>query len=447
MDPLARQVDSAPSTIGVFVHPLAIGSRQVSMLTTPPVTVRMLGCVAVPVLLVCATAAAQEWTRLRGPNGEGHSSATTIPTQWTDKDYKWRVELPGIGYSSPVIWGQRVFVTSALEADATQIVRCLRTSDGSLVWEQRFPSCVHPRHRFNCYASSTPTVDEDRLYFCWGNPKNLHVVALDHEQGRTVWSRELGPFEGEHAFGASPILVDDLVIIPNDQDPSSSVIALDTKTGATRWTAKRDKKLAGYATPFLFQTPSVPPQLIIAASKHGLTSLDPKTGKMNWELAVLPHRVVGSGTVASGLIVAGSGGGGVGLRTVAVRPAVPGQQAEPKVVYELPKGTLPYVPAPIGHGSLLFLWFDKGVVSCLDAPTGKVHWRERIGGDFFGSPVCVNGRLYCISRDGEVVVLAAADRYELLARVKLGERSNSTPAISEGVMYLRTVSHLMALGG
>ncbi len=384
---------------------------------------------------------------MRGPNGEGVSAATSIPVQWTEKDYKWRVELPGIGYSSPVIWGQRIFVTSALQEDATQIVRCLRTTDGELLWEQRFPSFTHSKHRFNCFASSTPAVDKDRLYFCWANPKNYYVMALDHQQGRTLWHRELGPFVAQHGFGASPIVVDDLVILPNDQDDDSSVLALDAKTGKTRWIAERAKKLAGYATPFVFQSEGAPAQLIVAASKHGLTSLDLKTGKKNWELAVLPQRVVGSGTLASGLIVAGSGGGGVGIRMVAVQPAVPGKQAEPKVVYEIPKGTLPYVPAPIGYGSLLFLWFDKGVVSCLDAPTGKVHWRERIGGDYFGSPVCVDGRLYCISREGEVVVLAAADKYQLLARVQLGERSNSTPAVADGVMYLRTVSHLMALGG
>lgn len=408
---------------------------------------RVFAGVAVLASLLSSMAIGQEWTRLRGPNGEGISAATTIPTQWTDRDYKWRVELPGIGYSSPVLWGERVFVTSALDADATQIVRCLRTSDGSLVWDQRFPSFTHTKHRFNCFASSTPAVDKNNVYVCWANPENIHVLALDHEQGKTVWSRELGPFVAEHAFGASPIVVDDLLIVPNNQDAASSVIALDTKTGKTRWIAERQKKLAGYATPFLFPSPGAPDQLIVAASKDSLVSLDPKTGKQNWELPVLPQRVVGSGTVASGLIVAGSGGGGVGLRTVAVRPAVPGKQAAPEVVYEIPKGTLPYVPMPIAHGSLLFLWFDKGVVSCLDAATGKLHWRERIGGDFFGSPVWVDGRLYCISRDGEVVVLAAAEKYQLLARVKLGERSNSTPAIAGGVMYLRTVSHLMALGG
>ena len=396
-------------------------------------------------LFSASWAAGQEWTRFRGPNGAGISEDTTIPVQWTGKDYKWRVELPGSGYSSPVVWEDKVFVTSGLEEDGTQIVRCLKTSDGGLIWERRFSSITHPKHRFNCYASATPAVDKDHLYFTWATPKKYNVVALDTQQGRTVWERDLGPFEAEHGFGGSPILVDDLLVIPNDQDGESSVVALDRMTGQVRWKAPRRTEKTAYSTPFLFQPEGAPAQLILTSWSHGISGLDPKTGKTHWELGVLANRVVGSGAVASGLIVASCGVGGSGTRLVAVRPGIPSKGVQAEVAYDV-KGSLPYVPVPVTFGSLLFLWYDHGVVTCVDAPSGKIHWRQRVGGEFFGSPVRVADRLYCISRDGEMVVLAAADKYKLLARINLEERSNSTPAVSGGVMYLRTISHVMAIG-
>lgn len=396
--------------------------------------------------LCAASATGQEWTRFRGPNGTGVSERADLPIQWTASDYRWRVELPGIGYSSPVLWGQRLFVTSALEEDATQIVRCLRASDGGTVWEQRFASITHPKHRFNCYASATPPVDQDHVYMVWATPKQYHVVALEHQEGRIIWKRDLGPFEAEHGFGASPILVGDALIVPNDQNGKSSVIALDRTTGKTCWEAPRRSKIASYSTPFLFEPEGAPPQLILTSSSHGVSALDPKTGKTLWELEVLNNRIVGSGVVASGLIVATCGVGGAGTRTVVIRPGIPSKAIQAEVAYDVPRGALPYVPVPITRDDLLFLWYDRGAVTCLDAPTGKVRWRERVPGEFFGSPVRVGDRLYCISRDGDMVVLAAADQFKLLARFNLGERSNSTPAVAGGVMYLRTVSHVMAIG-
>ncbi len=145
------------------------------------------------------------------------------------------------------------------------------------------------------------------------------------------------------------------------------------------------------------------------------------------------------------MIFAAAGVGGVGRQMVAVRPGDPDRGVEAKLAYNV-QGSLPYVPVPVARGSLVFLWNDQGVVTCLDGPTGKVRWRERVGGDYFGSPVRLGDRLYCISRDGKLVLLAAADKFQLLARIDLGERSHSTPALADGVLYLRTVSHLMALG-
>jgi outer membrane protein assembly factor BamB len=399
-------------------------------------------------LMLCTSCpvAGQEWCRFRGPNGAGESDAATIAVTWTAKDYNWRVGLPGIGHSSPVVWGERIFITAAIEADATRIVQCLKTADGSVIWKTTFPGTTYKKNRSNSYAAATPPVDQDRLYTTWVAPEAYLVLALDCQTGREVWRRDLGPFVAQHGFGASPILFGDLLIVPNDQDGKSFVVALDRKSGEIRWQADRRSDKAAYSTPCIFQPEGGSPQLILTSSAHGINSLDPQTGKTNWELDVLEHRVVGSPMIAAGLVIAGCGEGGGGKQMLAARPADPGKNVEAKVMYNF-EGSLPYVPIPVACGRLVFLWSDSGVVTCADAPTGKIHWRERVGGKFYGSPVRVRDRLYCMSREGEMFVLAAADQYKLLGQINLEEPSHCTPVVAAGTMYLRTFSHLMSLGG
>jgi len=397
-------------------------------------------------LLACsATSPAEEWTRFRGPNGSGQGHADRLPVAWTAKDYLWRSKLPGVGHGSPVVWGDRLWVVSALE-DGTQVVRCLATADGSLLWERRFPARTYRINSFNALASTTPAVGPDHVYVTWATPESYRVVALAHASGREVWSRDLGPFRAEHGFGASPVVVDDLLIVPNDQEGDSSIVALQCATGETRWRLDRPTREAAYATPIVYQPPGGRPQLILSSSACGLTSLDPATGRLYWEEKLFDFRVVGSPVVAGELVVAACGSGGGGNRTVAVRPGVPDKGTPAELVYEV-KGSLPYVVTPLVCDRLLFLWSDSGVVSCLEAASGKVHWRKRVGGKFFGSPVLAAGRVWCISRDGEMVILAAANEYKLLGRVDLGEPSHATPAVAGGVMFLRTQSHVMALDG
>lgn len=397
------------------------------------------------VLLFTPPVAAQQWTRFRGPNGSGQSEAAGIPVRWSTKDYIWRVKLPGTGHSSPVVWGDRVFVTSAIEQDATRIIRCLRTSDGGLIWKRQFASTTYKKNQFNSYAAATPAVDQDHVYLSWTTPDEYILLALDQAKGRVVWRRDLGPFVARHGSGASPILFDQMVIVPNDQQGNSSTIALDRMTGATRWQIPRRSDRTAYATPCIYRPDGGPPQLVLASSAHGVSALDPYTGRTIWELDVFEDRVVGSPVIAAGLVFAYAGEAGSGKRFVAIRPGDPAAGIEAEVAYEV-KGSLPYVCIPVAYADLLFLWYDQGVVTCLDAPTGKIHWRNRVGGKYFGSPVRVADRIYCICRSGEMVVLAAAAEYKLLARISLEERSHSTPAIADGVMYLRTVSHLMAIG-
>ena len=395
-------------------------------------------------------AAAQPWPQFRGPDGSATADgaqAPKLPLAWTEIDYRWRVKLPGEGWSSPVIWGERVFVTAASPEDGTKIIRCLRTSDGGLVWEKRFAAQTYPKYANNGFASSTPVLDENNVYWAWATPKAYAVLALDKAKGELLWRRDLGPFVSQHGFGASPIAVDDLLILPNDQDGKSSVLALERRTGKTRWEVPRKTDRTSFATPCVYRPPQGPAQVILASSAEGVISLDPTTGKKNWELPVFEFRVVGSPVVCSGLVFAACGSGGGGKRMVAIRPGDVAKGTKAEVVYDVEKA-MPYVVTPVARGDRLFLWADSGIVSCMDVPSGKILWRKRIGGKYFGSPVRVGDRLYCISQQGKMVIVAAEDKYRPpLGEVDLGEAAFSTPAVCDGVMYIRTKSHLMAIEG
>jgi outer membrane protein assembly factor BamB len=344
--------------------------------------------------------------------------------------------------------GDRLYVTSTNADDATRTLHCVDTVDGKTAWKQSFPSTTHRMNGSNSYASSSPAVDAERVYLLWSSPESYTAIALDRSTGKEVWRRELGPFESQHGFGASPILFGEMLIAPNDQDGKSFVVALDRKTGKTVWQAERKTVTSGtcYSTPCIFQPEGGAPQLILTCLAHGISGQDPQTGKTIWELPVLKARVVGSPMIASGLIIAGCGQGGGGKQFVAVRPADPAKGVEAKLAYEFPS-PLPYVPTPVAYGRLVFLWSDQGLVTCADAPTGEIRWREKVGGKYFASPIRVQDRLYCTSQTGDMVVLAAADKYKLLGHVDLEEPSFATPAIADGVMYLRTLSHLMAVSG
>jgi len=406
-----------------------------------------------------ADAAEGEWSRFRGPNGAGISAATTVPVRWTQNDYNWRAALPGPGHSSPVLWGDRIYLTCGDPGTAGRTVLCLGAADGRVLWRREYPSVTYEQHQDNGYATATPAADADGVVVTWTMPQEVVLLALDAD-GRDVWRRNLGPFVGMHGSGTSPIIYGDLVVLGNDQegpqrmlgtkDPRvarSFLVAVDRKTGQTRWQLERRSALAAYSTPCVYQPPGAPPELIFSSTAHGVTSVDPAAGKVNWEVPdVFKDRCVGSPVWMPGLVFAGFGYGTRGTLYVAVRPGSRDGKTAAAVAYEIGK-PVPLIPTPIVKDGRLFLWGDDGQVACLKAATGEVVWRERVGGSFYGSPVWVDGRLYAIARNGDVAVVAAADKFELLARVPLGEPSYATPAVAGGVMYLRTATHLYSLGG
>jgi outer membrane protein assembly factor BamB len=426
--------------------------------------IRFVSSVIALSLLAALPAAADDgpWNRFRGPNGAGISHATTVPVRWTEKDYNWKIELPGAGHSSPVAWGKRVLVTCGDPATALRTLLCLDATTGRTLWKREYPSKTYDQHRDNNYASSTPAVDADGVVITWSTPEAIVLLALDLE-GRELWRRNLGPLISIQGSGSSPILYQDLVVLANDQEDMerspgrrkdgpnpagrSFLIAVDRKTGQTRWQTETKTFLAGYSTPCVYQAEGGPAELVFSNTAQGIMGVDPATGKIDWEIGQpFLDRAVISPVVAPGLVIAGHGAGLRGLRCLAVRPGSRGQGTPPTLAYAVTKA-IPMVPTPLVKDGRLFLWADDGVVSCLRVSTGEEVWRERVGGTYYASPVWVDHRLYNVSRTGEVVVLAAGDQFQVLSREPLGEPSCATPAVAGGVMYLRTSSHLFSLGG
>lgn len=385
-----------------------------------------------------------EWTQFRGPNGTAISPAKGIPTTWTASDYKWQITLPGSGYSSPVIWQDKLFLTCTDKKSAKMMFLCLDTKNGKTIWQREYATKHHRQHRDNSFATSTPVVDRDRVYFYWAYPEKVNVIAMNHA-GKELWRRDLGGFKSQHGPGPSTFRCGDLLIVPSDHLGASSLMALDLKTGKTRWTLKRESGRAAYSTPCLYTPKGGKPELILTSTAGGIAGVNPEKGTLNWAYQdAFPQRVVSSPVIAGDVIIGSCGQGGRGVMLTAVKPGAPGKPA--KLAYQI-RRNIPYVPTPIYKNGLVFSLADSGYIKCFKPDTGDVVWEARLGEWFYSSFVCAGDRLYVPSKTGTMFVIAAADQYKLISKIPLGEGAFATPAIADNVMYIRTFTKLMALEG
>lgn len=393
----------------------------------------------------------QEWTRFRGPNGTGQSE-TVLPAAWQPADFRWRTRVPGEGHSSPVLWGKRLFLLSSDRQTATRYALCLDADTGRILWQREYPSVPHTLHVRSSYASATPAVDAERVYFAWSHPGETTLLALDHE-GQQVWRLNLGKWVSQHGFGTSPMVYNGMVYLNNSQDGEerqpgqevgeSYVMAFDCRTGREVWRTPRKSATVSYSVPCVYTPEGGKPQLICLSTPEGVYSLDPETGRENWSVpSAFTMRTVSSPVIAGGLIFGSTGSGGGGNYVVAVNP----NGNSPTVAYQFRKQA-PYVPTAVAYGDALFLWSDGGVVTCLDAKTGTVHYAGRVhDAGFSGSPIRAGDKIYCISDDGTLVAIAAdTSQLRLLGKTPLGEPSRATPAVAGGRMYVRTLSHVICL--
>jgi outer membrane protein assembly factor BamB len=390
-------------------------------------------------------ALAQEWTRFRGPNGTGLGLATNLPARWAEADLRWKATLPGAGHSSPVLWGETVFVTGAdVNADKL-VVAALDTTDGHLRWRRDFPVANPPLHRNNSFATATPAVDERRLFVPRDEDGDLVLTALTHANGSPAWEFNAGELVTEHGLGHSPIVHDGRVILAHDHDEAGRIVALDAATGRLLWETPRRPGRADYSVPALSEATGRDAWLIFNSQEDGICAVHPADGRVVWRSPpVLTMRSVSSPIAAAGLLFSSCGSGGGGNYVVALRPpTAPGSL--PTIAYQVRKSA-PYVPTPLALGELLFLWSDGGIVTCVRAASGAQLWQERVGGNYFGSPICADGKLINLSTTGEVVVLAAGEKYELLGRNALGEGGHATPAVAHGCLFIRTLGHLVCVG-
>jgi outer membrane protein assembly factor BamB len=391
---------------------------------------------------------AQEWSRFRGPNGSGLSEAKTIPVKWTDNDIRWKVKLPGEGISSPVVWGEKLFVTAAEPDIGQRHLICLSATGGKELWRQTEAFRVYKKHKVNSFATCTPAVDAERVYTVWQSAELSALLAFSHD-GKPVWKFELDPFSEGHGGGISPIVWNDLVILACDQQGPSYLVAVDRVTGERRWKTPRRSKRAGYSTPCVYQVSGRPDELIFTEWTHGITGLDPLTGNVRWEVDCFgkqTERAIASPIVAGDVIFGTCGFVTSDKHCVAIRPNDSGGKIEAKELFRIEK-TAPHLPTPLAYNGRLFLWTEKGVVTSVKLENGETVTTKRIGGNFSASPICIAGKLYAVSDDGEVVVLTADDALEELARNSLEESSSATPAVSGGRLFLRTKSRLLCIGG
>lgn len=399
------------------------------------------------IALAAKTCYADNWPRFRGSNGDGQSDPEGIPSEWTKDDYAWTLPLAGLGHSSPVVWGERVFVTTADPTTAELIVSCVYLPTGNEQWQRRFPAEPHAMHRVNSFATSTPVVDTDNVYIAWKSGDPVKLVALTHK-GEDVWQRDVAHLAEIHGFGASPMLVGDVICMTNDTEveEDSEIYAVDRHTGKDVWRQKCGVGKTSYATPCLWEAPEGKSLILMPTMGSGLTAYDPATGAIAWNVLAhdLPDRCVSSPILAGGNALVSCGSGNNGKHLIAMK--LTSADEAPVEAYRL-KQSIPNIPTPIVAGDLVFLWHDRGMVTCIDGATGKVHWLERIGGNFHSSPLRIGDRIFCISLTGEVVVIAAKPEYELIARHELGEPVVATPAVASNRLLIRTEQSLLCLGG
>ena len=406
-------------------------------------------------LLACACAfttsgSAQEWTRFRGPNGTGISKAKGIPVKWTEADFVYRVRIPGESHSQPVIWGDKLFVMTALESANQRALVCLDKKTGKELWTKTYSQAPKMGGNKNSGSANTSAVvDAKHVVAMFVSADQFWVRTFDHS-GKELWSHNLGTWEAQHGHGASPMIYENMVIVPDEQTGDSFVVAYDLASGKEVWKTTRSPHATGtgYATPIVNIRKDGKPELIVASQAHGVSGLDPKTGKTYWESpTTYKKRIVASPVLAGDIVIATCGSAASASNYLAaLKLGGEGDVSTTHLAYTIKTGT-PYVPTPLIVGDTMYTVNDSGIACAIEASTGKEIWTERVKAEFFASPVWVDNKIYIPSTKGEMLVLATGNKFELLARNPILEGTHSTPCIDNNRMYIKTFTHLICLGG
>jgi outer membrane protein assembly factor BamB len=407
----------------------------------------MSGCrIALPLLLFAvlwsgAVTRADEWPQFRGPSGQGHSAESGLPIAWSEsRNVMWKTPVPGRGWSSPVVAGGRVWVTTSVNETGASLravafdVASGREAVNAEVFRLRSAELTNPK---NSHASPTPIVEGDRVYVHFG-AEGTAALTLS---GEMVWKARF-PYESQHGNGGSPVLYGDLLILSCDGSNEAFVVAVDKRTGKVRWkTSRRQPWDQAYSTPLVIRVGDR--DELVSVGAYRAAAYDPQNGKEIWRVSYadgfsnVPRPVFGHG-----LVYIATGFQQPSL--LAVRADGAGDVTKTHIAWTLTRGA-PLTPSPLLVGDELFLVNDGGIASCLDAKTGATHWVQRLGGAFSASPVFADGRIYFLSEEGTSIVLAPGKEFRKLAESTLDGAILASMAVSEGSIFIRTNSHLYRL--
>ena len=414
----------------------------------PPAWVRhVLSGMALLAFGCAARAGETEWPQFRGPTGQGISSAVNVPIEWNAESHiAWKIELPGHGWSSPVLSRGKLYLTAAVpdagSSDLTLHALCVDPKEGKILWDTEVfrpdPSLTAAMHRKNSPASATPIATADRIYVHFGH---MGTAALDLS-GKIIWTQNQLNYAPVHGNGGSPILLGDELIFSCDGQEDPFVAALDAKTGEVRWKIPRNsnaKKKFSFSTPLAITVGGATE--VISPGPGFVGAYDPRDGRELWRVGYGDgYSVVPRPVYSHGLLFLSSGFDHPVLH--AIKPAGASGDATATNIAWTQRAGAPCTPSTIVVGDELYFVSDGGIATCADAVTGNVHWTERLGGDFSASPIAAEGRIYFQNEVGIGFVIKAGTTFELLSKNELGERSLASYAVADGTLFIRTDGHL-----
>ncbi len=397
--------------------------------------------------LVCSPLNAADWPQFRGPGGQGHSDATNLPLTWSEtENVVWKVPVAGLGWSSPSIQGDQIWLTTAIDDGKSLHAIALDRATGKtihdvVVFELADPGAVHSK---NSHASPTPLIEDDRVYIHFG----AHGTACLKTDGSVVWKTQELKHNHRHGPGGSPVIYQNLLILNCDGSDLQFVVALDKNTGKEVWKKKREHigedRISGKSSvPMAYTTPLLTEIngkiQLLSSGADSIVSYDPLTGDELWWFRYDGYSNVPRPVVGKGHVFISSGYDRPEF--FAVRVDGTGDVTESHLAWNMKKAA-PLNPSPLLLGDELYVVSDNGIATCLDAVSGEQHWQERIGGNFSASPTFADGRIYFLDEEGKTTVVASGKKFEVLASNQLEGRTLASPAMVDSSIFLRTDTHL-----
>lgn len=395
--------------------------------------------------LTASVSAGDNWPQFHGPRGDGHSDATGLPVTWSEKEnVVWKTAIHDKGWSSPVVWGNQVWMTTAKADGKEMFAVCVDRENGKILHDLKVFDVEKPMFciEFNSYASPTPVIEEGRVYVHFGT---YGTVCIDTTNGKKLWENHDLHCDHWRGPGSSPILWNDLLIVNFDGHDKQFVAALNKKTGEIAW--KKDRAIdypskdgdlkKAYATPTLI-TVKDKPQLISPAAEATI-AYDPKTGDEIWKVYHGGMNVAQPPQFGDGKLYLCTGDGG--LKLLAVRPDGSGNVTKTHIEWKCAK-SIPSRTAPLLIDGKLYMINEGGILSCVDTKTGEQVWQERVGGAYSASPLYADGKIYMFSQDEKSVVGTPGKEWKTLATNRLDGGCMATPAVAGKALFIRTKTHL-----